>query len=325
MDRLTCMFRSLAALAALLSAWPALAQDFPNKPLRMIVAFPPGGPVDVTGRSIARELSRQLGQPVVVENRPGAGGNIGAELAARSAPDGYTLFITWNALHAVSPLLYTKLSYDPNKDLAPVAVLVSFRQVLVVNPAVPAQSVKEIIAMAKAQPGRLTYASPGNGTVSHMAGTMFGQSTGIDIVHVPYKGSAPALTDLIGGQVTMMFDHIPSVLPQIKANKLRAIATSGSRRDAELPNLPTIAEAGVPGFETSVWFGVSVSAGTPKDVVARLNAEVVKGASAPEFVKSMGNLGYSITPSSPEQMAEAMRVEIARWTPIVKASGAKLD
>jgi tripartite-type tricarboxylate transporter receptor subunit TctC len=291
----------------------------------MLVPFPPGGPADLIARFIGQKMSEDFGQAVVIENRAGGNTAIGAQAVARSAPDGYTLFITWNALHAVSPLLYTKLSYDPNKDLAPVAVLVSFRQVLVVNPGVPANSVKEVIAMAKAQPGRLTYASPGNGTVSHMAGTMFGQSTGIDIVHVPYKGSAPALTDLIGGQVTMMFDHIPSVLPQIKAGKLRALATSGPSRDAELPNLPTIAEAGVPGFETSVWFGVSVRAGTPKDVIARLNAEVVRGARAPEFVKSMGDLGYSITPSTPEQMADTLKTEIARWTPIVKASGAKLD
>jgi tripartite-type tricarboxylate transporter receptor subunit TctC len=319
------MTRLLATLFAMLLALPGVAQEFPSKPLRLICAFPPGGPVDVTSRAIARELVLQLAQPVVVENRPGAGGNIGAEAAARSAPDGYTLFVTWNALHAVSPLLYTKLKYDPNKDLAPVTSLVSFRQVLVVHPGLAVNSVTELIAMAKAQPGKLTFASPGTGTVSHMAGTMFGQTTGIDIVHVPYKGSAPALTDLVSRQVTMIFDHIPSVLPQIKAGRLRPLATSGRQRDPALPQLPTMTEAGVPGFETSVWFGISVPTGTPKEIIARLNAEIVKGARAAEFVKTMGSLGYDITPSTPEQMADTLRVEIERWAPIVRASGAKLD
>jgi tripartite-type tricarboxylate transporter receptor subunit TctC len=319
------MVRIVVAVAALLVSAAAGAQEFPAKALRVICAFPPGGPVDVTSRAIARELSRQLAHPVVVENRPGAGGNIGAEAAARAAPDGYTLFVTWNALHAVSPLLHTKLNYDANKDLAPVTTLVSFRQVLVVNPGLAASSVQDLIAMAKAQPRRITYASPGNGTVSHMAGVMFGRNTGIDIEHVPYKGSAPALADLVAGHVSMMFDHIPSVLPQIKAGKLRPLATSGAKRDPELPELPTIAEAGVPGFETSVWFGVSVPAGTPKEIINRLNAEIVKGAKATDFVTSMRNLGYDITTSTPEEMAQILRTEIERWGPIVKASGAKLD
>jgi tripartite-type tricarboxylate transporter receptor subunit TctC len=314
---------NLAFLA--LFTMPVAAQEFPTRPLRVICAFPPGGPVDVTARAIARELSKQLSQPVVVENRPGAGGNIGAEAAARATPDGYTLFVTWNALHAINPLLQTKMSYDPNKDLAPVAQLVSLRQVLVVHPGVAANSVKEVIALAKAQPGKLTYGTPGNGTVSHMAGTMFGQIARVDIVHVPYKGSAPAVTDLLAGQITMMFDHIPSVLQQIKAGKLRAIATSGPTRNPTLPHLPTIAEAGVPGFDTSVWFGVAVAAATPKDVIARLNAESVKGAKSPDFIKVMTDLGYEVIPSTPEQMASEIRTEIARWTPIVKASGAKID
>jgi tripartite-type tricarboxylate transporter receptor subunit TctC len=319
------MVRMLVALVISLASLAGAAQEFPGKALRVICAFPPGGPVDVTSRAIARELSRQLAQPVVVENRPGAGGNIGAEAAARAAPDGYTLFVTWNALHAVSPLLHARLNYDANKDLAPVTTLVSFRQVLVVHPGLAASSVQEVIAMAKAQPRKLTYASPGNGTVSHMAGVMFGRNTGIVIEHVPYKGSAPALGDLVAGHVSMMFDHIPSVLPQIKAGKLRPLATSGAKRDPELPELPTMAEAGVQGFETSVWFGVSVPAGTPQSIISRLNSEIVKGAKAPDFVTSMRNLGYDITTSTPEEMAQMLRTEIERWGPIVKASGAKLD
>jgi tripartite-type tricarboxylate transporter receptor subunit TctC len=319
------MVKLLALFAFALFASSAVAQDFPNKPLRIICAFPPGGPVDVTSRSIANELSRQFGQPVVVDNRPGAGGNIGAELAAHSAPDGYTLFVTWNALHSVSPLLYTKLKYDPNRDLTPVTSLVSFRQLMVVNPQVPANSVKELIALAKAQPGKLTYGSSGNGTVQQMAWIMFAHATGIEIVHVPYKGSAPALTDLMAGQITMMIDHIPSVQAFAKSGKLRGLATSGSRRDASFPDLPTIAEAGVPGFETSVWFGLSVPTGTPKDIIARLNTEAVKGTRSPEFAKSMGALGYDITPSTPEQMASLIKTDIDRWAPVVRASGAKLD
>ena len=319
------MLRALAVLAAALCAGAVAAQDFPSRPLRVICAFPPGGPVDVTSRALARELTEQLGQPVVVENRPGAGGNIGAEAAARAAPDGYTMFINWNALHAVSPLLYTKLSYDPNRDLAPVTTLVSFRQVLVVHPDLGAKSVKDLVALAKARPGTLTFASPGNGTVSHMAGTLFGERIGVKLVHVPYKGSAPALTDMVAGRVTLMFDHIPSVLPQIKAGKLRALATSGSKRDPALPDVPTMAEAGVPGFETSVWFGLTVPAGTPKPVVARLNGEAVKAARTPEFVKTMSRLGYDITVSTPEEMAHMIKDEIELWGPIVKASGVRIE
>lgn len=319
------MPRAFALLAAVLCAIPVGAQEFPTRPLRVICAFPAGGPVDVTSRALARELGEQLGQPVLVENRPGAGGNIGAEIAARSTPDGYTMFINWNALHAISPLLYTKLNYDPNKDLAPVTTLVSFRQVLVVHPDLAAKSVKELIALAKAQPGTLTFASPGNGTVSHMAGSLFADRIGAKLVHVPYKGSAPALTDLTAGRVTMMFDHIPSVLPQITGGKLRPLATSGKQRDLALPDLPTMAEAGVPGFETSVWFGLTVPADTPKSLITRLNAEAVKAARAPEFVNTMSKLRYDIMVSTPEEMAAMMKQEIELWGPVVKASGARLD
>jgi len=202
---------------------------------------------------------------------------------------------------------------------------VSFRQVLVANPGLQATSVKELIAEAKAHPGKLTYASTGNGTVSHMAGTMFAQMAGIDLVHVPYKGSAPAMTDLIGGQVTLMFDHIPSVLPQITGGKLRALATSGPARDAKLPNVPTMQEAGVTGFETSAWFGVAVAAGTPKELVQRLNAEVIKGSKAPEFTEAMAKLGYDVTVSSPERTAAILKTEIELWGPVVRASGARVD
>ena len=318
--------RSLVALLfAVTAAAPVAAQNYPVKPLRLIVPFTPAGAVDIASRAIANEMSKTLGQPVSVENRPGAGGNLGAEVAAHSAPDGYTLFMSTSGIQAINPALYAKMNIDPNKDLVSVAPLVSLSNVLVLHPSVKANSVKEVIALAKAQPGRIPYASSGNGTSIHMSGAMFTQMTGIEMIHIPYKGSGPAVTDLLGGTVSMMFDNIPSALPHIKSGKLKALATTGAKRDPALPDLPTIAEAGVPGYESGVWFGLMVPAGTPKDVIARLNAEAVKGARAPEFVKRMTDLGYHIIPGSADSMAEMIKVEIGRWTPIVKASGAKVD
>jgi tripartite-type tricarboxylate transporter receptor subunit TctC len=314
-----------ALLVALAVSLPAAAQNFPTKPIKLICPFPPAGAVDIASRAIANELTKTIGQTVTVENRPGAGGNLGAEAAARSAPDGYTLFMSTSGIQAINPALYSKMTFDPNKELAPVAPLVSLNNVLVLHPSVKANSVKEVIAMAKAQPGKIPYASSGNGTSIHMSGAMFTQFTGIDLIHIPYKGSGPAVTDLLAGQVSMMFDNIPSSLPHIKSGKLRALATTGAKRDPALPDLPTIAEAGVPGYESGVWFGIMVPAGTPKDIIVRLNAETVKGAKSPDFVKRMTDLGYNIIPGTPEQMAEMIKVEITRWTPIVKASGAKVD
>ncbi len=316
-----------AALLALTVAFApvAFSQSFPSKPIRLVCPFPPAGAVDIASRAIAHELTKLLGQPVTVENRPGAGGNLGGEIAARSAPDGYTLFMTTSGIQAINPVLYAKMPFDPNKDLVPVAPLVSLNNVLVLNPSVPAKSVKDVIALAKKDPGKLTYASSGNGTSIHMSGAMFTQLTGVDMLHIPYKGSGPAVTDLLAGQVNMMFDNIPSSLPHIKAGKLHALATTGARRDPALPDLPTIAEAGVPGYESGVWFGLSVPAGTPRDVIARLNAEAVNSAKSPEFIKRMQDLGYNIIPGTAEHMGEMIKAEIARWTPIVKASGAKVD
>jgi tripartite-type tricarboxylate transporter receptor subunit TctC len=314
-----------AFIAAVVFSFPAAAQNYPSKPIRLICPFPPAGSVDIASRAIANELTKTLGQTVTVENRPGAGGNLGAEAAAKSAPDGYTLFMSTSGIQAINPALYAKMTFDPNKELVSVAPLVSLSNVLVLHPSVKANSVKEVIAMAKAQPGKIPYASSGNGTSIHMSAAMFTQMTGIDMIHIPYKGSGPAVTDLLGGTVSMMFDNIPSSLPHIKSGKLRALATTGAKRDPALPDLPTIAEAGVPGYESGVWFGIMVPAGTPKDVIARLNAETVKGAKAPDFVKRMTDLGYNIIPGSPETMTDMIKTEISRWTPIVKASGAKID
>jgi tripartite-type tricarboxylate transporter receptor subunit TctC len=317
--------RRVVALLFALAALPAAAQHYPSKPIHLICPFPPAGAVDIASRAIANEMTKTIGQPVTVENRPGAGGNLGGEAAAKAAPDGYTLFMSTSGIQAINPALYAKMNFDPNKDLVPVAPLVSLNNVLVLHPSVKANSVKDVIALAKAQPGKIAYASSGNGTSIHMSGAMFTHLTGIDMIHVPYKGSGPAVTDLLAGQVQMMFDNIPSSLPHIKAGKLKALATTGAKRDPALPDLPTIAEAGVPGYESGVWFGLMVPAGTPKEIVARLNAEAVKGARSPEFVKRMGDLGYNFIPGSPEQMSELIKAEIARWTPIVKASGAKVD
>lgn len=303
----------------------AIAQAYPAKPIRLIVPYAPGGATDIISRAAAIELSRTLGQVVTVDNRPGAGGNLGSEMAARSAPDGYTMLMTASSLHGITPFLYSKLTYDPNKDLVPVIVLAQFSNVLVVNPAVKANSVKELIALARAQPGKLAYASSGAGSSIHMSGEMFNHMLGLDITHIPYKGSGPAVTDLMGGQVQMMFDNIPSSISHIRSGKLRALATTGPKRAAALPDLPTMAEAGVPGYESGAWFGLAVPAGTPREIIDRLNAEGQKATKSPEFVKRMSDLGYEIVGGTPVQMSEMIQDEIKRWGPIVKASGAKVD
>jgi tripartite-type tricarboxylate transporter receptor subunit TctC len=321
----TSLAVSVGMAGALLSSPAALAQAFPNKPLRLICPFPPGGAVDIASRAIAQELSKNLGQPVTVENRPGAGGNIGGAEAARANPDGYTIFMTTSGIQAINPVLYAKMPFDPSKDLVPVSALVSLNNVLVLHPSVKANSVPEVIAMARSQPGTMNYASSGSGTSIHMSGEMFKSLTGVNITHIPYKGSAPAMTDLLGGQVMMMFDNIPSAIPHIKSGKLKALATTGAKRDPLLPELPTLAEAGISGYESGVWFGLAVPANTPRDVIMKLNAEAIKGTKSPEFVKRMTELGYNIMGTSPEVMTDMSRAEVQRWGPIVRSSGAKAD
>jgi tripartite-type tricarboxylate transporter receptor subunit TctC len=315
----------LAGVALTVLGSVAHAQGFPNKPIRLICPFPPAGAVDIASRAIANELSKTLGQPVTVENRPGAGGNIGGTEAARAAPDGYTIFMTTSGIQGINPALYAKMPFDPNKDLVPVAALVSLNNVLVLHPSVKANSVAEVIALAKNPSQQINYASSGSGTSIHMSGEMFKFLTGVSMLHIPYKGSAPAVNDLLGGQVMMMFDNIPSALPHIKAGKLRALATTGAKRDPTLPDLPTVAEAGVANYESGVWFGLSVPVGTPPEIIAKLSGEAIKGTKSPDFVKRMTDLGYNIMGYGPAQMADMNRAEVARWGPIVKASGAKAD
>ncbi len=325
LNGLSALAISLGLTGMLMTAPAAMAQSFPNKPIRLVCPFPPGGAVDIASRAIAQELSKNLGQPVTVDNKPGAGGNIGGAEVSRANPDGYTIFMTTSGIQAINPALYAKMPFDPNKDLTPVTALVSLNNVLVLHPSVKANSVPEVIAMAKSQPGAMNYASSGSGTSIHMSGEMFKSLTNVNITHIPYKGSAPAVTDLLGGQVMMMFDNIPSAIPHIKSGKLKALATTGAKRDPLLPDLPTMAEAGVAGYESGVWFGLSVPANTPREVIMKLNAEANKGTKSPEFVKRMTDLGYIIMGTSPETMAEMNKAEVQRWGPIVKASGAKAD
>ena len=317
------MFRLFALL--LLLPLLAFGQPFPSKPIRLVVPFTPAGAVDIATRATANEMQKILGQPVAVENKPGAGGNLGVLDVARSAPDGYSVVMSTSGIQAIDPFLYTKMPLDVNKELAPVAPIVSLNNVLVVHPSFPARSVKDLIELARKNPGKYTYASSGNGTSIHMSGAMFTYLTKTDIVHIPYKGSAPAVTDLLAGQTNMMFDNIPSSFPHIKSGKLIALATTGAKRDPALPDLPTMQEAGVPGYESGVWFGLMVPAATPKDIIGKLNAAAVQATKAPEFVKRMHDLGYNIIPGSPEDMARMIQDELKRWGPIVKASGAKVD
>jgi len=315
----------LAALASLLLAHGALAQPFPNKPIRLICPFPPAGAVDIASRSTAAELSKLLAQPVTVDNKPGAGGNLGGAEAARSPADGYTLFMTTSGIQAINPALYAKMPFDPNRDLAAVSALVSLNNVLVLNPSVKANTVAELIALAKAQPGVLTYASSGSGTSIHMSAEMFKYLTHVDILHIPYKGSAPALTDLLGGQVNMMFDNIPSSLAHIKAGKLHAIATTGAKRDPALPDLPTIAEAGVAGYESGVWFGLMVPAATPKDIVAKLNDAILKVMADKDVQEKFIAQGAEPTPRGTDEFTKYVGSEIEKWTKIAKAANVKVD
>ena len=325
MKRTTFLSIATASLLAALLPGAAHAQGYPNKPIRLIVPYAPGGATDIIGRAAAAELTKTMGQQVIIENRPGAGGNLGAEQVARSAPDGYTLLVSPSSLHGITPFLYTKLPYDPNKDLAPVIVLGSFANVLVMNPSIKANSVSELVALIKASPGKFTYASSGSGSTIHLSGEMFKSMLNIDIAHVPYKGSSPALTDLMGGQVSIMFDNIPSAITFIRSGKLKPLATTGPTRSSSLPELPTMIEAGFPGYISTAWFGIVAPAGTPKEIIARINAEGQKVTKSPDFIKRMNELGYDIVGGSPEQMGAMIQEELKRWGPVVKSSGAQVD
>lgn len=312
-----------AALAALPVA--ASAQEYPNRPIRVICPYGAGGAADIVARAAAQELAKLLGQSVVVENRTGAGATIGFEAFAASPADGYTLLASASSLHGIASALYTRLKYDPNKDMEPIIALAVANNVLVVNPAIAATSVAELIALAKANPGKLTFVSAGVGTSVHMAGELFKNMAGVEMLHVPYKSSVNALVDLIAGRVDVMFDNIPSALGHIRSGKLRALATTGTKRASILPDLPTVAESGLQGYEAGVWVALLAPQGTPRAIIDRLNAEGRKAVQTPEFIRRMSDIGNEVLGGSPEQLGEMIRAEVTRWHPIVRASGAKPD
>jgi tripartite-type tricarboxylate transporter receptor subunit TctC len=309
----------------LLGTWSASpAQDYPGKPIRIIVPYPPGGFNDTLARTVGQKLTESWHQAVIVDNRPGGGGTIGTNLAAKSAPDGYTLLIVSFAF-AVNPALYASLPYDTGKDFAPIVLAATTPNLLVVNPGLPVKSVKELIALARSKPGQLNYASAGSGSSNHLSMELFKSLTGVDIIHVPYKGSAPAVTDLIGGQVDLMFDNAPNVLQQVKAGKLRALAVSSKERSPFVKELPTVAEAGVPAFEVSVWFGVVAPAGTPQSVIAKLNAELNRILKLAEIRQTFNSQGVEPAGGTPEEFASFLVAQRTKWAKVVRDSGAKAE
>ena len=320
-----CNLRNLCLTATILVALPAVAQNFPAKPVRIVVGFAPGGTTDITGRVMAQRFTEQVGHTVLVENRPGAGGNIGAEFVARSPADGYTLLLTSIANQAISPSLYAKLPFDAVKDFTPITQVISIPNVFVVHPSLPVKTVKEFIALAQKRPGAISFASAGTGTSVHLSAEMLKVMTGVDIVHVPYKGSAPAMQDLIGGHTQVVFDNLPFVLPFIKAGKVRALAVTTTTRNPQLPEVPTMIEAGVPGYEVNSWFGLCAPANLPAPILDRWYAESVKALKNPDTQQRFGELGATIVGSTPTEFGAFIRAEIAKWAKIVNASGAKAD
>jgi len=315
-------FLAAALLGA--AALPAHAQSYPTKPVRFIVPFPPGGPVDATARAITFKLSEYWKQQAIVDNRAGAGGIVGAEVAAKSPADGYTVFVC-SIHHSVLPSLRSDLSYNIEKDFAPVTFATAFPIILVAHPSVQSKSVKELVAYARANPGKLSYGSAGNGGGTHLAGELFKDIAKVDLLHVPYKGSAPAMTDLLGGQVQLMFSDGPTALPQIKGGKVRALAVGSPKRSALVPDLPTIAESGLAGYEAYSWSGIVVPAATPKEIVAKLNADIVKALNDPEVKKRLLENGAEAMPGTPDQFAKTLRSEITKWGKVVKAANIKAD
>lgn len=316
---------ALALSASLLFAAASAHAAYPDHPIRWVVPFPAGGAMDNIARTLGEEMSRTLGQAIVVENRPGAGGNIGAEMVARAPADGYTLIIVANGM-AVNPALYGKLSYDPVKDFAPVSLLAVVPNVLVANKAKnPARTVADVIAAAKAKPGKYTYASAGNGTSIHLAGELFTSMAHVDLLHIPYKGSGPAMTDLLGGQVDYMFDSITSAKPHIDSGKLTPIAVTTSKRSSALPNVPTMAEAGVPGYELSPWFAAFVPARTPQPVVDTLNKAMVEALKKPAVQQRLAGIGAEPIGSTPAQLKEHLARETAKWGALIRERGIHAD
>ncbi|MDB5931063.1 MAG: hypothetical protein JWR60_2770 [Polaromonas sp.] len=312
--------------SGLLAAVPAGAQAaYPSKTITIIVPFAAGGTTDILARIVGQALTAELGQTVIVDNRAGAGGNIGGQAAARATADGYTLFMGTVGTHAINASLYKKMPFDPVKDFSPLTRVANVPNLLVANPAQPFKTVKELIAYAKANPGKLNFGSSGNGSSIHLSGELFKSMAKVDMQHVPYKGSAPAMTDLLGNQVAIMFDNMPSAIQHVRSGKLRAIAVTTPKRSPELPDVPTIAEAGVPGYEATSWFGMFAPAATPPAVIARLNTAIVKVLAKPEVSKQINEQGAEVYSETPQQFATFIQKEAAKWSKVVKDSGASMD
>lgn len=326
MKSITCnIIPVVAGIVAAMAVQTAAAQAYPTKPVRMIIPFSAGGAADVPGRIVTGKLAEVLKQQIIVENRPGAGSTIGADAAAKSAPDGYTVFMISNT-HFVSAALYRKLAYDSLNDFTPVTQITSAPNVLVVHPSLPAKSVKELVALAKAKPGQIDYASSGNGSTQHLTGALFASMAGIDLHHIPYRGSGPVTADLLGGQVMLAFPGIAGMLPHIKAGKLRPLGVTGSKRSPELPGVPTIAEAGIKGYEMVAWFGVAGPKGMPRDIQMKLHGDLLRVLKTPEMGKSLQAVGQEPAwQESPEKFLDFMKAEAAKWAKVVKASGAAIN
>ena len=317
--------RTFLVFALLAFASLARAEDYPSKPIRFVVPYPAGGPLDTVARLLGQKVSESLKQPVIVDNRPGAGGNIGADFVAKSAPDGYTILMGAVATHAINPTLYGHIPYDPVADFIPITQVASTPNVLVVNPSVPAKDVREFVAYAKANPGKLNFGSGSTGSAGHLAGELFKTMAGVDMTHVPYKGAGPAMQDLVAGQIQLMFDNLASCLGQIRAGKVRALAVTTGKRTSLAPELPTIAESGLPGFDINTWFGVFAPAKTPQPVVDRLYTEFTRALAMPDVRQKMVDLGAEPVGNKPAEFAAYIRSEKDKYARVIKASGAKVD
>jgi tripartite-type tricarboxylate transporter receptor subunit TctC len=318
---------AMLSIVALLASTTAIAQPaaYPTKPIRIVVAYTPAGATDILARTIGQKLTEAWGQAVIIDNRPGANGNIGTEYAAKATPDGYTLLMVTAGTHGINPGLYRKLGFDAVKDFAPVSLVAMVPNVFVVNNGVPAKDLKEFIAYAKANQGKLNYGSPGNGSTAHLSMELFKSMTGIQMVHVPYKGSAGVLADLIGGQIVVTMDNMPPYVPQVKAGKIRALAVSPARRSPALPDVPTVAEAGVPGYDSGAWFGLVAPANTPKDLVAKLSRETARILKLPDVSARLADLGAESVGGTPEQFSAHIKAEIAKWAKVIRDANVELQ
>ena len=311
--------------ACVLCAAAATAADYPTRPIRIVVAYTPAGATDILARAIGQKMTESWGQSVIIENRPGAAGNIGTELAAKATPDGYTLIMGTAGTHGINPNLYRKLGWDPIKSFEPISLVAMVPNIMVVNNALPVKSVKELIAYAKANPGKLNYGSPGVGSTAHLSMELFKSMTGADLNHIPYKGSAGVLADLMGGQIAVTMDNIPPYLPQVKAGKIRALAVSPARRSPAAPDLPTVAEAGVPGYESGAWFGLLAPAHTPKAIVDKLSAETARILKLPDVAERLSALGAEPVGSTPAEFAALIKAENAKWAKVIKEAHVELQ